>query len=138
MIQDIVKFFDKLEDKVRIRLSHWPIVYAMVGAIGIILLWKGIWEAAGVFPVLFGLPSAILGAVILLMTGLLVSFFIGDTIILSGINHEKKLAEKTEVEVREEEVSIHHIVVRLQAIEKKLDNFACAPDNQSAKKAVKK
>lgn len=125
MIQDIVKFFDKLEDKVRIRLSHWPILYAMIGAIGIILLWKGIWEVAGGFPFLFGLPSAVLGTVILLMTGLLVSFFIGDTIILSGMKREKKLVEKTEEEVESEEVSIHHIVIRLQAIEKKLDSMEC-------------
>lgn len=125
MIEDIVKFFDKLEDKVRARLSRWPIAYALVGAIGIILMWKGIWEAAGGFPFLFGLPSAILGTIILLMTGLLVSFFIGDTIILSGLNREKKLAEKTEIEVQSEELSIKHIVVRLQAIEKKLDDLAC-------------
>lgn len=125
MIRAIVKFFDKLEDKVRARLSRWPIAYALVGAVGIILMWKGVWEMAGNYPILFGFPSVLLGTAILLMTGLLVSFFIGDTIILSGIKREKKLAEKTELEVQSEEVSIHHIVIRLQAIEKKLDDLAC-------------
>jgi hypothetical protein len=128
MISVIIKFFDKLEDHIRIRLSHWPILYAMVGAVGIILVWKGIWEATGAYPFLFGLPSAILGFVLLLMTGLLVQFFIGDAIILSGITHGKKLAEKTETEVEEEEVSIHHIVIRLKAIEDKLDDFMCKVD----------
>lgn len=136
IFKKISKFFDKLEDKIRIRLSHWPILYALIGAIGIILMWKGIWEAAAGFPFLFGLPSVILGTVILLMTGLLVSFFIGDTIILSGMKREKKLVEKTEEEVGSEEVSIKNIVVRLQAIEKKLDDLACSPDHNSTKKKL--
>lgn len=125
MTRGIIHFFDKLEDRIRIKLSHWPIVYALIGAIGIILVWKGIWEAAAVYPFLFGLPSAILGTIILLMSGLLVSFFIGDTIILSGMKREKKLVEKTEEEVESEELSIKHIVVRLKAIEDKLDTLAC-------------
>lgn len=106
----------------------------MVGAVGIILVWKGIWEATEAYPFLFGLPSAILGLVLLLMTGLLVQFFIGDAIILSGMTHEKKLVEKTEEEVEEEEVSIHHIVVRLKAIEDKMDEFMCKSDSEPTKK----
>ncbi|HVV38897.1 MAG TPA: hypothetical protein VHD31_01055 [Candidatus Paceibacterota bacterium] len=95
----IIKFFDKLEDKVRISLSHRPILYALIGGIGVVLFWKGVWETAEAFPVLFGLPSAILGTVIMLMTGLFVSFFIGDSILLSGFKHQKKIADKTEEEV---------------------------------------
>ena len=118
----------------RTKLSHWPILYSIIGAIGIVLVWKGIWEAAEAYPFLFGLPSAIIGAVLLLMTGLMVSFFIGDTIILSGVNHEKKLAEKTESEIHTEELSIHHIVERLKVIEAKLDVLACKPENEPARK----
>ncbi|MDO8742112.1 MAG: hypothetical protein Q7J45_01050 [bacterium] len=121
MVKKIVYFFDKLEDKVRITLSHRPILYAIVGGIGIILFWKGVWEIAEVFPILHGLGSVVLGVFILLMTGLLVSFFIGDSIILSGYNREKKLAEKTEMEVREERNTDECIIEHLEAIEKKLD-----------------
>lgn len=128
IIRKVNKFFDKLEDRIRIRLSHWPILYAIIGGIGIVLFWKGVWEIAQDYPVLIGWPSATLGVVILLMSGLLVSFFIGDTIILSGMKREKKLVEKTEDEIESEELSIKHIVVRLQAIEKKLDDLACAKD----------
>lgn len=121
MVKKVVIFFDKLEDAVRARLSRRPIVYSFIGGVGIVLFWKGVWETAGYFPVLFGPMSILVGLVILLSTGLLVSFFIGDNIILSGLKHEKKIVEKTETEVRSETHSLTYVVERLEAIEKKLD-----------------
>lgn len=101
MLKKLINFFDKLEDKVRSRLSHYPILYALVGAVGIVLVWKGVWESAEHFPILYGPASILLGTAILLVTGLMVSFFIGDTIIISGFKKEKKLVEKTEKELLE-------------------------------------
>ncbi len=46
--------------------------------------------------------SLVVSAVILLSTGLFVSFFIGDSILLSGIKGEKKIVEKTEEEIKKE------------------------------------
>ena len=138
MIDEIVSFFDKLEDRVRIRLSHWPIIYAFIGAVGIVLVWKGVWEVAQLFPALFGLASVALGTGILLLTGLMVQFFIGDAIILSGMNREKKLAEKTEEEVGEEDVSIRHIASRLKAIENKLDALSTKAEKTPRKKITQK
>ncbi len=117
MFKRLIKFFDKLEDKTRIALSHRPVLYAFIGGIGIVLFWKGVWETAELFPVLFGPVSILVGVVILLLTGLLVSFFIGDNIILSGFNREKKLAEKTESEVHAEKATMSYIVAKLDAIE---------------------
>ena len=134
----IVKFFDRLEDKIRARLSRWPIVYAIIGGVGIVLFWKGVWEMAVVVPYLFGFSSVLLGTVILLLTGLLVSFFIGDSIILSGVKHQKKLAEKTEVELKEEKTSIDDIVTRLESIEKKLDDLACKNEGRTKEKVLNK
>jgi hypothetical protein len=94
----LVRFFDKLEDRIRGRLSHRPILYAFIGGIGVVLFWKGVWEFFEV-PALYGLPSALLGLLLMLPTGLFVSFFIGDSIILSGYKHQKKLTEKTEEEI---------------------------------------
>ncbi|MDO8518130.1 MAG: hypothetical protein Q7S26_02470 [bacterium] len=117
MFKRVVSFFDTLEDKVRIALSHRPIVYAFIGGVGIVLFWKGVWETAELFPVLFGPVSILLGVGILLLTGLLVSFFIGDSIILSGFKREKKLVEKTESEVRSEKDTMGHILATLKTIE---------------------
>ena len=120
-MKDIVHFFDRLEDKTRISLSHRPILYAIIGGIGIVLFWKGVWETASLFPFLNDVGSILLGLLILLMTGFLVSFFIGDSIMLSGFKHEKKLAEKTEEEVRAEKDTSQEILDRLDSIERELE-----------------
>jgi hypothetical protein len=124
MFKTIVIFFDRLEDKVRSRLSHYPIAYSLVGAIGIVLIWKGVWETAEYFPVLFGPVSVLLGIGILLITGLLVSFFIGDTIIISGFKREKKLVEKSEKELLAAQVlSTEMLAAEIQHIHRDLEEI---------------
>lgn len=49
-----------------------------------------------------GMVSIGLSVAVLLGSGLFVSFFIGDRIILSGLKREKKLEEKTKEEVEKE------------------------------------
>jgi hypothetical protein len=120
-MKGIVRFFDKLEDRIRIRLSRYPIIYALVGAVGIVLVWKGVWETAEYYPVLYGPSSIILGLLILLATGLLVSFFVGDSIILSGFRQEKKLADKTAAEVAAEGDRVEKVMSELRHIERDLE-----------------
>ncbi len=120
MVKKIIRFFDKLEDHTRIALSHYPIVYSIIGGVGIVLFWKGVWEMAEIFPWLYGPASILAGLAILLLSGLMVSFFVGDSIILSGYKHEKKLAEKTENEVRLEMDINRQILERLSVIEAEL------------------
>jgi hypothetical protein len=121
MIGKILHFFDKLEDHTRRVLSHYPITYALIGALGIVLLWKGVWEVAGEFPILDGMGSVVVGLTLLLSTGLLVSFFVGEGIIISGIKGEKKLVEKTEQEVRGEEATIEYLVTRVEKISEQIE-----------------
>ena len=123
MMKRITHFFDRLEDHIRGQLSHRPILYSLIGGVGIVLFWKGVWEIAELFPVLHGLGSVVLGVIILLLTGLLVSFFIGDTIIISGIKSEKKLVEKTEDELKAEQQKIDIVVSELAEIERDLDEL---------------
>jgi|SRR3989344_2581699 len=120
MFRRVIRFFDLIEDSVRIALSHYPIVYSCIGSVGIILLWKGVWEMAEYVPFLFGPISALIGVSILLLTGLLVSFFIGDSIILSGLTREKKLVERTEKDVQSEQATMEHVLARLGHIEQAL------------------
>jgi hypothetical protein len=118
MIKKIIRFFDKLEDHVRARLSRTPITYALIGGAGIVLFWKGVWEVAEDISGLHGVASVILGVLILLPTGLMVSFFIGDNIILSGYKREKKLVEKTEDFVKSERTINELIVAKLESLER--------------------
>lgn len=146
-MKKIIKFFDKLEDKVRRWLSHFPIFYAIIGGTGIILFWRGIWHLADYLSIVYivnngkpvstidlpslidGVISTFVGLIMLLMTGLFVSSFIGNHIIISGLKGEKKITEKTEAEVKEEESvikkihdEIHLLAKRLENIEKKLED----------------
>ncbi len=121
MFGKIFHYFDKLEDRTRRTLSHYPITYALIGALGIVLLWKGVWETAEMFPILHGVGSIVIGLLLLLSTGLLVSFFVGEGIIISGVKGEKKLVEKTEQEVRAEEATIEYLVTRVEKISEQIE-----------------
>jgi uncharacterized membrane protein len=116
-VKKVVKFFDKLEDKVRARLSRKPIIYTLIGAVAIVLFWRGVWMLADKIPFLNGWVSTILSVVILLMTGLFVSFFIGEQVLISGLKQEKKLTEKTEEEIKSEGVILEEIDNHLEKIE---------------------
>lgn len=120
MIKKVIRFFDHLEDKVRARLSRHPIIYTFIGGVAIVLFWKGVWETAELFPFLFGPASIVISVVILLISGLFVSFFIGDRIILSGIKKEKKLVEKTESQIKAEEDVLEEIQEDVERIEKEV------------------
>jgi uncharacterized membrane protein (DUF106 family) len=99
----IINFFDKLEDRVRGKLSEYPIFYALIAGTGVILVWRGIWHTADVTPVLENpFVSIIIGTVMLLITGVYVSAFIGNSVIMTGLRREKKMTEKTKEEIEKE------------------------------------
>lgn len=119
-LKKIIHFFDKFEDKVRAVLSRHPVLYAMIGSIGIILLWRGIWGLADEYGMSSG-ASIIVGTIILLVTGLFVSFFVGEQIIISGINEEKRIDEATEEEIRFQSIGRIQMQWKLEGILKKMD-----------------
>ena len=96
MFKIIYKFFDKLEDKNRMFLSHYPIFfYAFLTGAGIILFWRGIWHTADSLPFLQNSYVSIgVGAILLLAIGTLISSFIGNEIIISGNKKEQKIVDK--------------------------------------------
>ena len=123
MLQKIDKFFDRLEDKVRGHLSHYPIVYAFIGGVGVILFWRGVWHTADLFAFMTGPVSTIIGVALLLLVGLFVSFFIGDSIIITGIKSEKKLAEKTELEVETEKEELDEVRETVREVEHEVEEI---------------
>ncbi len=123
-IMKIIKFFDILEDKIRGKLSRWPIIYALLGIIGIALTWRGIWHLADVLN-LAPLWSVIIGVIILLSTGLLVAVAIGDEVIINAFRGRKKITEVRLEETltlaeRVDEIQkiLHKIEQRLNIIKK--------------------
>lgn len=126
MIRFIFNYFDKLEDKVRAHLSKHPILYTMIGGVAIVLFWRGVWHTAdilqargGVLGWIFYEPVNLLIVLgILLLTGLFVSYFIGDTILLSGLKKQKKVTDKTERDIQEEETQLESIKNTIKEIKK--------------------
>ena len=131
--------FTNLEHKIRGVLSHYPILYAIIGGIGIVLFWRGVWHSMDYLMLLFkasnlgpssinlanevwwdGPLSLIIGLIILLLTGVFVSNFIGNEILISGLRGEKKLSEKTEEEIETEADKIEAIEDELVEISEKL------------------
>lgn len=122
IIKKIVKFFDKLEDRVRARLSRHPILYAFIGGTGIVLFWRGVWHTADDLN-LGSISSLALGTSVLLLIGVFVSDFIGNKLIISGITGEKKISEKESDEIQAEELQIQNLQITLNRVEKKLENI---------------
>ncbi len=125
LYKSVDTFFDKLEDHVRAWLSRRPIMYAFIAGIAIVLFWRGIWHFAdhleargGVLGFFFSPEISTIGSIIaLLATGLFVSFFVGDVIIISGLKRQKKFVDHAEEEVEKEASNIHrieHILDELQ------------------------
>lgn len=118
----IIQFFDKLEDKIRGKLSHYPILYAIIGGVGVVLFWRGVWHIADDLNV-GSVVSLIIGTVFLLMTGVFVSAFIGSRLIISGLSGEKKLTEKAKDEIETEEDQIKRLQSTLNKVEKDISNI---------------
>jgi low affinity Fe/Cu permease len=129
----ILRFFDKLEDKVRGRLSRTPILYAFIGGSGVVIYWRGVWHSMDYlmqflaqnpsypfFSWWDGPLSITLGATILLLTGVFVPSFVGNEIIISGLRGEKKLTEKTEAEVRGEGEMVARLSLQIKNISENL------------------
>lgn len=131
MVHGIFNFFDKLEDRIRGHLSRFPILYTIIGGIAIVLFWRGVWHTAdilqakgGVLGFIFYEPvNLLLVLAVLLATGLFVSYFIGDTILISGLRKEKKIHEKTEKEIKEEEATLNDIKKVVKELKNEVDEI---------------
>ncbi|MFA5131863.1 MAG: hypothetical protein WC444_00885 [Candidatus Paceibacterota bacterium] len=130
-IEFVYNFFDKMEDHVRARLSRHAFIYTFIGGTGIVLFWRGIWHVADVLETIQGVPrvlfsplgSVILGATILLSTGLFVSVFVGESIIISGIKKDKKVIDRTEEEVASEMGEVERTLVLLVDLKKEVEKL---------------
>lgn len=130
MVRKVAHFFDKLEDRVRHALSARPLLYALVGGVGVVFFWRGVWHLGDYISfTLLGLQHATLtdallsiaiGVAIMLLSGLFVSFFVGDAIIMSGLRGEKKIIEKTKEEIKTEMEILGEIKTELDIIKEKV------------------
>ena len=122
---------DKFEDRVRGHLSRYPILYSLIGGAAVVLFWRGVWHSNDWLSDYLGVPgyldgpiSMVVGTVVLLATGLIVSSFIGERIIISGLKGEKKIVDKTIEELESEETTIKQIKSKVDKIEKETSELS--------------
>lgn len=135
MFISVVNFFDRLEDRVRARLSHRSIIYAFIGGSMVVLFWRAVWHTAdilmngdvwmqgiyGFWGIVFYEPITLIWtSIVLLMTGLFVSSFIGERIVISGLKKEKKVTDRTEEEVQREENKIAGLNTKIDLLIKEV------------------
>jgi hypothetical protein len=131
MFISVARFFDRLEDIVRARLSHRSIAYALIGGVMVVLFWRGVWHSAdflmargGFWGWFFYEPITIIWtSAVLLLTGLFVSSFIGERIVISGLKKEKKVTDRTEEEVQKEEDKITSLNSKVNLIIEELKSL---------------
>lgn len=136
----IIRFFKRLPHRIRNWFSRRPILYGFIGGIGVVLFWRGVWHTADALAVYaelmkngspttdFVFPwdgpvSIIIGAVMLLTSGLFVSAFLGSEITISGLRGEKSLSERIESEVHTETGAIHEIRAEVRKIRERLEKL---------------
>lgn len=131
LYEQIDHFFDKLEDRIRAHLSKRPILYTLIAGFAIVLFWRGVWHTAdliesrgGIWGALFSGPgSIVISVIILLATGLFVSFFVGDMIIMSGLKKDKKFVERAKEEIEKESKDIKEMETVLKKLEKEVEHI---------------
>jgi hypothetical protein len=127
----IFPFFDQFEDKTRSWLSRRPKLYAFLAGAAIVMLWRAIWHTAdileaygGVVGFLFTPPvTLVTSTLVLLGSGLFVSFFVGDAIIMSGLRKEKKFVDHAQEEMDKEEKELHHMERLLDRMETEVEHL---------------
>ncbi len=127
----IYSLFDKLEDRIRAWLSRRPKLYAFIAGAAIVMLWRAIWHIAdmfeaygGWFGFLFSPPvTLVTTTLVLLGSGLFVSFFVGDAIIMSGLKREKKFVDHAQEEVIREEDELKHMRKVLNKLEVEMEHI---------------
>ena len=122
-MRSILRFFDKLEDKIRRYLSQRPILYAIVGGFAVVLFWRGVWDFVDRFEFMTPEVSLIISILLMLATGTFVSFFIGSELLISGMRTEKRIDEKTEEEIIKEEIRLDHIDAEIEEIKRQTDRI---------------
>ena len=142
----------RIEDRIKIYLSHRPRLYALIVGIGVVLFWRGVWHTTDLIhtylnifnnnltidsvssPWWDGILSFLVSIVVLHFTGAFTSSFIGNELILSGLRGEKRLTEKAETKIRKEEQVILDIKTEMQTMTSKIEEL----EKELHKKELKK
>lgn len=119
-MKKILRFFDLLEDRVRARLSRHPLLYGIISGVGIVMFYRGLWMVMDGIPWMDGWTTLAIATALLMLSGVFVSQFVSNHIILSGIRREKKMVEKVGEVVKSDVETTREIAERLKRLEEEV------------------
>ena len=118
--------FLKLEEKSKHRFEKLPFTHAFFAGVGVVLFWRGVWEVADKLE-LNPYWSIFLGSLVLMILGLFLQTFVGNTLIIRKVESEKRLDQKTGTDLKKvqqemdvEEVTLEFLLRKLESIESSL------------------
>ena len=138
------KLFDKVEDYTREHLAEHPLFYSFLGGVAVVLFWRGVWETADILAkrndllkwFLYGPNQIVFSTLVLMLMGLMVSVFIGEKIIISGLRHEKTVEDRTEEIVEEEVITLKHIRDEVRSLKAELKEKTARSKGKGENKEV--
>lgn len=80
----------------------------------------------------------ITSTIVLLASGLFVSFFVGDAIIMSGLRKEKKFVDKAQEEMEREEKDMRRMEHVLEKIETEIEHLHTGHTHEPQKKVERR
>ncbi|MDE2019467.1 MAG: hypothetical protein KGJ13_03910 [Patescibacteria group bacterium] len=137
-----MRFLERAERWLRRKLQNHPLLYALVGGVGVVLFWRGVWHMTDFLALTLlssrdavtsidwaqgidSLLSFAFGTFLLLSTGLFISELLSGEVLLGKIKKEETTAEETEETVEKEsseipriEREVRHIAREVQQLEK--------------------
>jgi len=120
--------FLKIEERARAYFEQFPFIHAFLAGVGVILFWRGVWEIADINHLDPGV-SIVLGVVLLTSIGLFIHTFIGNAIIIKNVKREidiekeqTKEVDRVEKELRQEEITLHHLYIKINELHDKIDH----------------
>ncbi len=134
----------RFSSQIKTWLSHHPLLYALIGGVGVVLFWRGVWHFMDYLMLLAqsstahtsidltanlwwdGPLSLVIGSFILLSTSAFVFSLIGNEIIISGLQAEKRQLAKTGGIIHSESQEIDELRQAFSNISTKLQHLECA------------
>lgn len=131
----------RITNKIKAWLSHHPLLYALLGGVGVVLFWRGVWHTVDYIMLLAqasathtsislvtnlwwdGPLSLALGSFILLSTSAFVFSLIGNEIIITGLQSERRQLAKTSGVIHNESKEIDELRQAFANVSTKLEHL---------------
>jgi hypothetical protein len=95
----------------------------VISGIGIVMFYRGLWLVLDEYPFFTGWVTLVIATMLLMLSGVFVSQFVSNHVILSGIKRDKKMVEKVGEQLKTDTELTQEVLERVKRIEEKLQSL---------------